>query len=49
MELHLTLQNLVKLWLEDDYNQEQEPSFLPDLEGCEQLCTAILILGFLPF
>ena len=49
VELHLTLPNLIKIWLHDDRDQDTEPSFLPDLEGCDQLEIAIFFLGFCRF
>ena len=52
VELHQTLPNLAKIFLTEDgkYNQdERTPSFLPDLEGCGKLKTAIFLHGFFCF
>ena len=52
VELHLTLPNLLRLYLTEDgeFNkQEREPSFLPDLEGCDKLKVAIFMHGFFRF
>ena len=49
--LHLTLPNLGQIYLYYKGNQkvDTEPSFLPDLEGCDKLEVAVFLQGFFRF
>ena len=52
VELHLTLPNLWRIVLTEDveyHKQEREPSFLPDLKGCNKLQVAVFMYGFFRF
>ena len=54
VELHMTLPNLWRIVLTEDnhlhcHEQERQPSFLPDLRGCNKLKYAIFMRGFYRF
>ena len=50
VELHLTLPNLVRIFLQEIGREgNTEPSFLPDLEGCDKLEFAMFNHGFFRF
>ena len=52
VELHLTLPNLWRIILSEDgdyHKQEREPSFLPDLKGCNKLDVVVFKRGFFRF
>ena len=51
VELHLTLPNLRKIFLFElgKHEQDDEPSFLPNLKGCNKLEAAIFLHGFFRF
>ena len=51
VELQMTLPNLERIMLQElgDNNNIMEPSFLPDLEGCDKLELAVFNQGFFRF